>query len=313
MSCAIVAIPNDRESVWKYSSEKIPHMTLLFLGEQKDNPDLPRMVEYIQHVCDSSIYPFGMPVESRGVLGLDSADVLFFAKDRHDKSMASRARQFLLDDPGILAAYNSVTQYPDWTPHLTMGYPKAPAIKDDREYPGFGWIEFDRIAIWFDDFSGPTFKLKYPDQEATDMAMSDKTDAFFEHFGVKGMHWGTRKDKDSVPAGETRAVQKKPGTKVATSGGKQLPAHEDAVKAALARQKAKSSTTDSLSNAELQALVTRMNLEQQLSKLSSGRVSPGKKFVTDLLTNAAKQEATKFANAKISELAGEAAKKAASR
>lgn len=30
---AIVAIPEERDPVWKYSSEKVPHMTLLFLGE----------------------------------------------------------------------------------------------------------------------------------------------------------------------------------------------------------------------------------------------------------------------------------------
>jgi hypothetical protein len=88
-----------------------------------------------------------------------------------------------------------------------------------------------------------------------------------EHHGVKGQKWGVRHLRDNgsgpVPV-ETRI---RPGKMVKTSGGKHHSAHEDAVKAATARQKAKKSTLDSLSNRELQDLVNRMNLEQQYSRL----------------------------------------------
>lgn len=486
MTCAIVAIPNDRESVWKYSSEKIPHMTLLFLGDQSNNPHLLEMIQFVEHVSKNSLSPFGMSVKSRGVLGPDNADVLFFEKRKSENAIENQARNFFLSNDAIKKAYLSIDQYPEWTPHLTMGYPTNPAKKDDRDYSGFGWIEFDKIAVWTGDFTGPTFTLEYPDEEARAVLMNDRMDAFLEHHGVKGMKWGVRNDKghegeqattkkiakedkkfekknvgslssyfkvynaasermnnveiarinsipkfkgkdftkdsplrqayykeysntmtrilneesdsrigtnasgtkrfefsydvergmpvgqlvdvkkakhavgdpivltkvdskgyiisikldtvehssfpdeflahygvlgmkwghrnsDSVALGQVITDQKKPGSKVTASGGKGFTAHPDAARAAAAKQVAKKSTTDALSNQELQALVTRMNLEQQYSKLSAGQTSPGKKFVTDILTNAAKQEATKFANAKISELAGEAAKKAASR
>lgn len=309
---AIVAIPNDRESVWKYSSEKIPHMTLLFLGDQSNNPNLDRMAEFVQHVCENA-WPFYMSVDHRGILGPDNADVLFFDKDRHGKAVQDTTRRFLLTDPEILKAYNSVDQYPEWTPHLTMGYPETPARKDDREWPGFGGIEFDKIALWVGNFEGPTFQLKYPDMEAVDMVMSDeKFNAFLEHFGVKGMHWGQRKS-DSVPVGKVTVDQKKPGAKVVAAGGKGFNAHPDAIKTAAAKQVAKRSTTDALSTQELQALVTRMNLEQQYSKLSSGQTSAGRKFINDLLLNTAKQQATKVVNDQAGKLVADQLRKAASK
>lgn len=460
MDVTIVAIPSEREAVWKYSSEKVPHMTLLYLG--KDVANLSQIIGYVEHVCSSTM-PIGMSVEDRGTLGPDNADVLFFAKDKHGKATVSRLRQYLLDNENIKKAYESVDQYPEWTPHLTMGYPATPAKPDERDYPGFGWIEFDRVAIWTDDYSGPEFKLKYPELEEVSMVMSDKLDAllehhgvkgmkwgvrndrghegqratnkkiakldkqfarksqslsvtfnihnkaadkfnsedlerinskykaaadrgellketptrqrytkeiqdafikrlqeaadsygtnasgtqkyniyerpnnagwdvtvseigvkhadnsekyrvslrydskgrivnigeaesdslqqsdiidkFLEHFGVKGMHWGVRK-ADPIPAGEVRVTQKKPGTRVTAAGGHSVPAHPDAIRAATAKQKAKSSSTDSLSNKELQDLVTRLNLEQQYSRLATnqkGTLARGNAKIKEIL------------------------------
>jgi 2'-5' RNA ligase len=308
---AIVAIPNDRDAVWKYSSEKVPHMTLLFLGEQTDAQVLSHIEEFLSHVAINT-KPFGMNVESRGKLGPDKADVLFFTKDRHGKAIPDELRRFLLTDPEILKAYNSIDQYPEWNPHLTMGYPATPAKKDDREYPGFGWIEFDKVALWVSDFDGPTFKLNYPERQEVDMVMNDRFESFLEHHGIKGMHWGRRK-ADSVPSGKVTVDQKKPGTKVQAAGGKGFTAHPDAVKVAAAKQVAKRSTTDALSTQELQQLVLRMNLEQQYSKLSTGQTSAGRKFVNDLLLNTAKQQATKVVNDQAGKLVSEHLKKAASR
>lgn len=89
-----------------------------------------------------------------------------------------------------------------------------------------------------------------------------------QQHGILGMKWGRRKMRDTTPAGETKAVQPAPGKKVVAKGGRKLPASEDAVKTAVFKQKAKNSTTDSLSTAELKALVTRMQLEKQYSDLT---------------------------------------------
>ena len=90
-------------------------------------------------------------------------------------------------------------------------------------------------------------------------------DDVLSHYGKKGMHWGVHKTDRSVP---TDVVLKTvPGKLVKTSGGKFIPASADAKAAAAGRQMIKKSSIDVLSNKELQAVVTRMNLEQQYSNL----------------------------------------------
>jgi hypothetical protein len=119
------------------------------------------------------------------------------------------------------------------------------------------------------------------------------TEDEIKHYGVPGMKWGKRKSEPSVPDGEVAVSQPKPGTKVQTQGGKKIPAHEDAIKTAVSKQKAKVSTTDALSTKDLQELVNRMNLEQQYQKLTTQQVSPGRKFVNDLIMKTVKEQATK--------------------
>lgn len=74
-------------------------------------------------------------------------------------------------------------------------------------------------------------------------------DEYLAHFGVKGMKWGVRKDDSAGSAQETSSDVKRAqaaAAKVTKRGG-----------------------TSALDNSELQALVNRMNLEQQYSTLSS--------------------------------------------
>lgn len=168
-SWAIVAVPEDGESVWKVSSEKVPHMTLLFLGEQSDPSKAEHIAQYLQHAVNRSIFKFGAEVRNRGVLGAESADVLFFEANERLKEV-NDFRSFLLADSVINEAYHSTTQFDGWTPHLTLGYPAKPAKKVEglHSLPLYS-VYFDKIALWVDDYDGPTFNLEYPDQQA--MAM----------------------------------------------------------------------------------------------------------------------------------------------
>lgn len=197
----IVALPKATDSVWRYSSEKQPHLTMLFLGEVNDGPKLAQIVNFVDHV--SSLVPrFGLRVDSRGPLGPKDADVLFFKGERNIRKI-SDVRDNLLKNLVIKTAYDSTEQYPVWTPHLTMGFPNTPAKEDNREYPGFHWVEFDRLAVWVDDYDGPEFPLQAGTDYDMDLAHSEAMGDFLDfydrnlaHYGVKGMKWGIRKTRD---------------------------------------------------------------------------------------------------------------------
>jgi len=120
--------------------------------------------------------------------------------------------------------------------------------------------------------------------------MDRAVDPFLAHYGVKGMRWGHRKERAAVEVtANTRA-----GKRVKTSGGQHHMPSEDAVRVASARQKAKMSTTDSLSNRELQDVVTRMNLEQQFNNLNRTSGGAGKQFAKMLLGMAGEQQVGDF-------------------
>lgn len=190
----IVALPEANDPIRKISSEKEPHLTLLFLGEVQDD-DLQHIIEYVQHAVESSLHPFSMESDFRGLLGPEDADVLFFSKGRSNIAAPSLARDYFLKDPIIRKYYDATFQYPEWTPHVTLGYPDTPAKPDPDQRLRFTWVFFDRIAVWFEDYSGIEFRLKYPERSDEEAFMSDVLTAFFEHHGVKGMKWGVRKDR----------------------------------------------------------------------------------------------------------------------
>lgn len=105
-------------------------------------------------------------------------------------------------------------------------------------------------------------------------------DEWLTHFGVKGMRWGVRRDGSS------------------SSSSSSSHSSSDAERASRTASKIKSHGLSSVSNNDLQHLVSRLNLEQQHSKLNPAHVSAGHTFVSELANvggNVAKQTATAYA------------------
>lgn len=249
----IVALPDQSDSVRKVSSEKEPHLTLLYLGQPEfDGDQMGMVLEYIEHAA-SQLQSFVADVDSRGELGEKKADVLFF-----DKKMTQRIEDFrshLLKNELIERAYLSAEQFPGWVPHLTLGYPDNPAKKADFGYGSFSFVNFDRIALWTGDYSGPTYNLKRSGSEVAMEHAERKhrvADDVLKHYGVKGMRWGvTRTDAQLAKSAAKKEVS------------------DDFKSVASNQAKIKVSGTKSLSNKELQAVITRANLEKQYRELGS--------------------------------------------
>lgn len=249
----IVFIPEEDDIVWRISSDKVPHMTFLFLGEISDPGVINNIVEYVQHTNEMSLRRFGMDVDRRGELGDDNADVLFFTD--FNREWLENIRSHLLQNSNIRTAFDSTPQFDRWTPHLTLGWPDAPAHKDTRDFTGIHWVSFDKIAVWTSDFDGPEFILK----RDLDMAMSARGQEFLSHHGVKGMKWGVRKRSGGKSSSTARTTFKKPPRK--------------------------------LSNEELQRRIKRMETERKYNSLNAGDKSKGRAFVEEVLSNSGRKVA----------------------
>lgn len=201
----IVAIPEKEDYVWEISSEKVPHMTLLNLGDALSDEDVARVMGYIEHAANTSLCRFGVSVDRRGTLGKDDADVVFFDPESWDLQRVQKFRTFLLREDKIHTAVDLTPQFEGWLPHLTLGYPTAPAKPDPREHHGIHYVSFDRIALWVDDFEGPEFELK---RHSHEVMMSVPDGQSIEHVGVKGMKWGIRKDYPELTTSEGQQILK---------------------------------------------------------------------------------------------------------
>jgi 2'-5' RNA ligase len=226
-SLVIVAIPDENDHVWKISSEKVPHLTLLFLGE--DVPNVEPIVQFVQHAANTALKRFYLTVDRRGELGADQADVLFFKTNRYDAKAIQEFRSALLQDNNIRTAYDSATQFDGpWNPHLTLGYPETPAKPDERDF-GFYEVSFNKIAVWTGDFDGPDFLLKdvWDDLESPEavaqmsVPSTNPSGAQFvlEHVGVKGMRWGVRKADVTSGARSVGKAAKSTGGAVGKAAG----------------------------------------------------------------------------------------------
>lgn len=91
------------------------------------------------------------------------------------------------------------------------------------------------------------------------------------HYGVLGMKWGVRR----TPA------------QLAKSNGKVKRKSEDNAKKSDMKKAVKSRRT--LSDADLKKRIERIKMEKQLKDLTAEEISPGKKFVSEVLSSSGKK------------------------
>lgn len=103
------------------------------------------------------------------------------------------------------------------------------------------------------------------------------------HYGIPGMKWGVRRSKKQLAKAAKKEAKKQAKTP-----------SEDAVKAKQAIKKVKKGGLDVLTNDELKELNTRLNLEQNYSKMTAKQKSAGQEAAKQILLAIGKHEVEKL-------------------
>jgi hypothetical protein len=136
-AAVVVLRPRPEDPVVSIASGVHPHCTLLYLGD--GTVDLEPLKAIVESLASSIGHPMTDKVSGRAVLGADQADVLLL-----DASGSSEVRAALMAEDGVLELLGMQEQFPAWIPHLTIGYPEAPAV--EGEMPAD--ITYDLLSIW---------------------------------------------------------------------------------------------------------------------------------------------------------------------
>lgn len=279
----IVALPPVMDPI-RLVGDEDKHATLLYFGETATLPDGAKDVLLNTVAQAAKLFDkFSEEIINIARLGSEDPPALVAMLSGYN---LGKLREVLKMDSQVSGYLSNGDQHPTFTPHVTLGYPDYQGEAQLRDLMRSLYkVRFDRLALWWNDE-----QVEFGLGSSLDYAVEHGEDAVekvLAHHGVKGMHWGVRKDK-AGPVGSTRRGlgfhRNKP------------PATEDAKTAAASKKTIKKGGVQALSNKELQTLVTRMNLEQQYSKLSSqkSKKSKGSKFAAGLLADIGKDVASEI-------------------
>jgi 2'-5' RNA ligase len=290
-SVVIVALPEQMDTIRLVGDEE-KHATLLFLGEMGTLPDNAKseLVNTLQMVS-SMVEPFREGVREVARLGDEEPPALVsMLHGRH----LSNIRDTLQVNPAVREFMGNASQFPSYTPHVTLGYPDYKGEAEIRKIAGrLGSIRFDRLALWWGD-ERLEFPLTYRRLEG-EMADSNEAawsadlfDNYLEHYGIKGMKWGVRRRRGSD------------GTVVVS---------DDAAKA----RAILSGNAKSASNADIQAALNRMKLEADFAKVQANLIPPSRgtraaNYVRGLLGDIGNEQVTRIAKGAASVAVEEALK-----
>lgn len=167
-TAVIVALPAADDPATAASSEADgAHCTLLFLGDAAalDRDTLAAALE--SFVTEGQVGVMTENVSGRATLGKDAAEVVLI-----DAASLTPIRNGLLENPDIRAAYDAVEQFPNFIPHVTLGYPDNPPAGEFTAEQ----IIFDRLALWFGEDRTAIYPLgeTMPAQDQPEPAAKEK-------------------------------------------------------------------------------------------------------------------------------------------
>lgn len=176
-------------------------------------------------------------------------------------NQAGRDKVALIDRKCVELTQKIRTDYPDDGPKSPNGFYSLKINKVEADPDHGTWI-------------APTVSIYDETKKRNTIFMSgteEEVEEFLAHYGVLGMHWGVRKDKNGIRRG-------KPSKRVASDDYNNT-------------RELKRKRLYELSNAELQAMNQRRQLEENYKKLNPNFVRTGTTATTKLLREIGKEVA----------------------
>ena len=136
----IVLLPAADDPIRDIASGDHPHTTLFYLGDE--STDMERLQELVQNLARTGYtYPPAFDrIAGEGYLGENRAHVYFL-----DGSFSASVRELAEGDQWLMDELAKAEQFPNWTPHITIGYDDAPGNLPETYPEG---VVYDRIAIF---------------------------------------------------------------------------------------------------------------------------------------------------------------------
>lgn len=139
-----------------------PHVTLVYMNNVSSS-DLESVKAAAQAVASEVTGPITLTVTERGTLGDKGADVLFL-----DGTLLHDIRERLLEDEAVKAGYDAAEQFPEFTAHMTIGYPEDEYDPDEVEVPEE--IVLAGLSVWAGD---DRFVYMFSEDSATEEPEAD--------------------------------------------------------------------------------------------------------------------------------------------
>lgn len=148
-TAVVVALPSQVDPI-RLVGEEPKHATLLFFGETASLPSnakevLLQTLEQVSKMAE----PFSEVVVDVSRLGDDTPPALVAMLTNRKLGLL---RETLQVNPDVKKYLSNATQHPQFTPHVTLGYPDYHGETDLRKLvSSVRRIWFDRLALWWND------------------------------------------------------------------------------------------------------------------------------------------------------------------
>lgn len=179
-TAAIMAIPGPLDPI-RLVGDEDKHATLLYFGETNTLPDGAKdvLTESVG-TATSMLSPFGESIHDITRLGSDNPPALVAMVSG---SSLTQIRNLFMMNPAVKSYLdNNPDQFPNFTPHVTLGFPDFADEAILRSLARrLDSVVFDRLSVWWNDE-----RIDYPLNGGNNsIAMSDQIENAMAHMSAK--------------------------------------------------------------------------------------------------------------------------------